>query len=77
MLLAFLFMDILKEYTEAVKEFQKGNRSEAARKLSRALGSETILPVVENSLERIIDNPSPVLSDGILRLMENESRKYL
>lgn len=62
-------MSTLSDYNEAVRAFERGDSDVAAARLSRALGSDTTLPVVRHSLDKLIHQPPEALADGLLRLM--------
>jgi len=64
----------LNEYAVAVREYEAGNKDEAARRLSLALGSETTLPPVASSIDSLIYVPEPLLP-AVLKQMLSEEKK--
>lgn len=67
-------MDALSEYTEAMKHYHAGDRSQAALHVSRAVGSENTLPVIESSIVQIMTAKSPGVMSVILKLMEDKEK---
>lgn len=66
-------MEPLAQFSEAVQEYAKGDRPQATKKLSLALGAKDALPVVKESLDVLI-NPPGILASGMLRLMLSQER---
>ena len=64
----------LTKFSEAVQAYKIGDKSKAAESLSKAMGSDHTLPVVENNLDRLV-NPSEMMGDAMLRIMLSEERK--
>jgi hypothetical protein len=64
----------LTEYGEAVRANVKGDRGKAAEKLAQAFGAEKVTTPISTSLDALLE-PPPMLADGLLRLMTNESAK--
>lgn len=64
----------LTEYGEAIRANVKGDKEKAAEKLAQAVGADKVTTPISNSLDALLE-PPPVLADGLLRLMANESAK--
>ncbi len=64
----------LKLYSEAIQAYKAGDKERASTLLSQSLGSEKVLPVVQNSLDTLI-NPSAPLSFAMLRQMLSVERR--
>lgn len=64
----------LAEYGEAVRAQESGDTAGAANRLAKAFGAKEVTRAIATNVDRLT-KPSPVLSDGLLRLMSNESRR--
>ena len=64
----------LSKFSEAVQAYSAGDKAKSAESLSRALGSDKTLPVVEGSLANLV-NPSDAMGDVMLRMMVSEEKK--
>jgi hypothetical protein len=64
----------LTEYGEAIRANVKGDKEKAAEKLAQAVGADKVTTPIATSLDVLLE-PPPMLADGLLRLMANESAK--
>lgn len=67
-------MNKLAKFAEAVELNLKGNRDEAALKMSQALGAEETLPPVYDNIERLV-NPPDALADSLLKMMKETPKE--
>ena len=64
----------LGQFSEAVAAQVKGDRTKASELMSKALGSDTVLPVVADSIDKLV-KPSELLGNAMLRQMLSVERK--
>jgi len=64
----------LTEYTKAIRAYERGDLDEAAAHLSTAVGAKETLPVVRQSIDRILSANSPLMP-SLLNLLHNENQR--
>lgn len=67
-------MHRLRHYIQGVREHEGGDDAKAAESISRALGSEKSLPVVEAGVGKFAD-PSDTTAEVITRLMQDTPKE--
>jgi hypothetical protein len=66
--------EAIKKYIQAREAFDKGDKKAAADLLANSLGAPASNPVLENSLDQLLENDSRA-NDVVLKILSTEVAK--